>query len=273
MRVHLTTLGCPKNQVDSELMLGLLTRAGFPLAARAEEADCLIVNTCAFIREAKEESVDTILNVADHKSSGNCKLLVVSGCLPQRYAGELAGLLPEVDALYGVPQRPEYHPEVDTGLHTEMVLDMAARLAPGDALIGFCALTHDLGKALTPADQLPRHVGHEHSGVRPLRAVCARFKVPAEFAAMAEIACREHLNVHRLHELRPDTLHDLVARADQRHPLRTVRAAAPRAVARANRAAAPACDPHPRLGRGVRHPSRHVRIRTDAAGRRNGSGQ
>ncbi len=131
-----------------------------------------------------------------------------------RDCGALAKLLPEVDALYGVPQRPEFHPEVDTGVHTEMVLDMAARLAPGDALIGFCALTHDLGKALTPADQLPRHVGHEHSGVRPLRAVCARFKVPAEFAAVAEIACREHLNVHRLAELRPETVHDLVARAD-----------------------------------------------------------
>ncbi len=131
-----------------------------------------------------------------------------------RDCGALARLLPEVDALYGVPQRPEYHPEVDTGIHTELVLDMAARLAPGDALVGFCALTHDLGKALTPREQLPRHVGHEHSGVRPLRAVCARYKVPAEFGAVAEVACREHLNVHRLAELRPETVHDLVARAD-----------------------------------------------------------
>ena len=128
--------------------------------------------------------------------------------------GALAKLLPEVDALYGVPQRPEYHPEVDTGIHTQMVLDMAARLAPGDALVGFCALTHDLGKALTPAAELPKHVGHEHSGLRPLRAVCARYKVPAEFAAVAEIVCREHLNVHRLAELRPETLHDLIARCD-----------------------------------------------------------
>ncbi|KFN44261.1 hypothetical protein N790_10740 [Arenimonas malthae CC-JY-1] len=131
-----------------------------------------------------------------------------------RDCGALARLLPEVDALYGVPQRPEYHPEVDTGVHLAMVLDMAARLAPGDALIGFCALTHDLGKALTPKDQLPRHVGHEHGGVRPLRAVCARYKVPAEYAAVAEIVCREHLNVHRLAELRPDTVHDLIARCD-----------------------------------------------------------
>ena len=131
-----------------------------------------------------------------------------------RDCGALARLLPEVDAQYGVTQRPEYHPEVDTGVHVEMVLDMAARLEPGDALVGFCALTHDLGKALTPKDQLPRHIGHEHAGVRPLRTLCARYKVPAEYAAVAEIVCREHLNVHRLAELRPDTVHDLIARCD-----------------------------------------------------------
>ncbi len=131
-----------------------------------------------------------------------------------RDCGALAVLLPEVDALFGIPQRPEYHPEVDTGVHTQMVLDMAATLAPGDALVGFCALTHDLGKALTPRAELPRHVGHEHSGVRPLRALCARYKVPAEYAAMAEIVCREHLNIHRLAELRPETVHDLLARCD-----------------------------------------------------------
>ncbi|WP_339825539.1 multifunctional CCA addition/repair protein [uncultured Arenimonas sp.] len=131
-----------------------------------------------------------------------------------RECGALAKLLPEVDALYGVPQRPEYHPEVDTGVHVQMVMDMAARLAPGDALVGFCALTHDLGKALTPKDKLPRHIGHEHSGVRPLRAVCARYRLPAEYAAVAEICCREHLNVHRLAELRPDTVHELLSRCD-----------------------------------------------------------
>ena len=128
--------------------------------------------------------------------------------------GALARLLPEVDALYGVPQRVEYHPEIDTGVHVQMVLDMAARLAPGDALIGYCALTHDLGKALTPKQELPKHVGHEHSGARPLRAVSARYKVPAEYASVAEIVCREHLNVHRLAELRPETVHDLIARCD-----------------------------------------------------------
>jgi tRNA nucleotidyltransferase (CCA-adding enzyme) len=126
----------------------------------------------------------------------------------------LARILPEVDALYGVPQRAEYHPEIDAGVHTGMVCDMAARLAPRDDLIGFAALTHDLGKALTPARDWPKHHAHEHTGLRPLAALCERLKVPAEHRALAEIACREHLNIHRIDELKPATLHDLIARCD-----------------------------------------------------------
>ncbi|HKT30850.1 multifunctional CCA addition/repair protein, partial [Dyella sp.] len=95
-----------------------------------------------------------------------------------RESGALAILFPEVDALYGIPQRAEFHPEIDTGIHIEMVLDAAANLAPGNDLVGFCALTHDLGKALTPKGELPRHVGHEHRGVEPLRVLAARLKVP-----------------------------------------------------------------------------------------------
>jgi len=95
-----------------------------------------------------------------------------------------------------------------------MVCDMAARLAPGDALIGFAALTHDLGKALTPKDVLPRHINHEHAGLPAVRALCARYRVPVEYRELAEIVCREHLNVHRLAELRPETVHDLIARCD-----------------------------------------------------------
>ena len=131
-----------------------------------------------------------------------------------RACGALAVLLPEVDVLYGIPQRPEYHPEIDTGRHIEMVCDMAAHLAPGDALIVYAALLHDLGKGLTPADQWPKHIAHEHHGLAPVQAVCARWKVPSEYAAMAAHACREHLNVHRLQELRPETVHDLLARID-----------------------------------------------------------
>ncbi|SEI64261.1 multifunctional CCA addition/repair protein [Frateuria terrea] len=131
-----------------------------------------------------------------------------------RDAGALAVLFPEVDALYGVPQRPEYHPEIDTGVHLELVLDMAARIAPGDDLVGFGALCHDLGKACTPADVLPSHVGHEHAGVAPLRALATRLKVPAEHAALAELVCREHLNAHRALELKPATVLRLLAKLD-----------------------------------------------------------
>lgn len=131
-----------------------------------------------------------------------------------REAGALAVVYPEIEALYGVPQRPEHHPEVDAGKHVELVLDMAARIAPGNDLVGFCALTHDLGKALTPADELPRHVGHEARGVVPLRALAERLAVPAEYAAMAELVCREHLKAHRALELKPSTLLKLLESLD-----------------------------------------------------------
>jgi ribosomal protein S12 methylthiotransferase len=101
MKVHLTTLGCPKNQVDSELMLGALTEAGFPLADRPEDAECLIVNTCAFIDRAREESVATILELARLKEGGRCRSLIVTGCLTQRYGGEILREMPEVDGILG----------------------------------------------------------------------------------------------------------------------------------------------------------------------------
>ncbi|TCZ80266.1 multifunctional CCA addition/repair protein [Lysobacter sp. N42] len=131
-----------------------------------------------------------------------------------RDCGALAAVLPEVDALYGVPQRAEYHPEVDTGVHVEMVCDMASRLAPGDDLIGFAALVHDLGKARTPGHVLPRHIGHEQAGVPPVREVCDRLKVPTAHRQLAVMACREHLNVHRFADLRAGTVHDLLQRCD-----------------------------------------------------------
>mgnify|MGYP002733158858 CR=1 FL=1 len=143
-----------------------------------------------------------------------------------RDADALRAFLPEVDALYGVPQRPEYHPEVDTGLHQELVSDMAAQLAPGDSLVGFAALTHDLGKALTPSDELPRHIQHEQRGLKPLAALCERLKVPADYRQLAEAVCREHLNVHRLAELRDATVLALLQRCDGfRRPERIARIA------------------------------------------------
>ncbi|HEV8473432.1 MAG TPA: 30S ribosomal protein S12 methylthiotransferase RimO [Methylomirabilota bacterium] len=101
MKVHLTTLGCPKNQVDSELMLGRLAEAGFPIVARAEDAQCVIVNTCAFIDRAREESVTTILELAKLKKDGACRALIVTGCLTQRYGGDILKEMPEVDGILG----------------------------------------------------------------------------------------------------------------------------------------------------------------------------
>ena len=131
-----------------------------------------------------------------------------------RDCGALARLLPEVDALYGVPQRPEYHPEVDTGLHIELCLAQSARLAPGDAQIAFAVLVHDLGKALTPTEELPKHLLHEQRGLEPIEALSARLKVPTHFRELALHACREHLNVHRLDEMRASRIEALIQRCD-----------------------------------------------------------
>jgi tRNA nucleotidyltransferase (CCA-adding enzyme) len=131
-----------------------------------------------------------------------------------RDCGALKVIFPEVDALFGVPQRADFHPEVDTGVHVGMVLDMAARLAPGDALIGWCALTHDLGKALTPPDKLPGHPAHEHAGLAPLDALCTRLKVPSDYAVLARLCCRLHLLAHTALQLKPATVLDLFEQLD-----------------------------------------------------------
>jgi ribosomal protein S12 methylthiotransferase len=101
VKVHLTTLGCPKNQVDSELMLGRLAAAGHPMTERAEDAECVIVNTCAFIDRAREESINTILELAKLKQRGACRALIVTGCLTQRYGAEILDEMPEVDGILG----------------------------------------------------------------------------------------------------------------------------------------------------------------------------
>jgi ribosomal protein S12 methylthiotransferase len=104
MKVHFTTLGCPKNQVDSELMLGMLAAAGHEIADRAEAAECLVVNTCAFIDRAREESVNTILELARLKERGRARALVVTGCLTQRYGGDILAEIPEVSAILGTSE-------------------------------------------------------------------------------------------------------------------------------------------------------------------------
>jgi tRNA nucleotidyltransferase (CCA-adding enzyme) len=131
-----------------------------------------------------------------------------------RRCGALRVVLPELDALYGVPQRAEFHPEIDSGVHQEMVTAAAARIAPGDVAVGFSALLHDLGKAKTASQLWPKHIDHEEAGLAPLDALCSRLRVPTELHAMARCVCREHLNVHRLSELRPGSVVDLLERID-----------------------------------------------------------
>jgi tRNA nucleotidyltransferase (CCA-adding enzyme) len=116
-----------------------------------------------------------------------------------RECGALARILPEIDAMFGVPQRADYHPEVDTGVHVMMVVDHAA--AQGYALaVRFAALTHDLGKATTPEDVLPRHIGHEGRSVDLLKPLCERLRVPNECRDLALLVAREHGNIHRVME-------------------------------------------------------------------------
>jgi len=135
-----------------------------------------------------------------------------------RECGALARLLPEIDALFGVPQRADYHPEIDTGAHVLMVLDQSARF--GYALpVRWAALLHDLGKALTPPEILPRHIGHEARGLPRVEAVCARFKVPAECRDLALLAAKHHGKLYRvapLHAeaLRPETMVRLIEQVD-----------------------------------------------------------
>ncbi len=130
-----------------------------------------------------------------------------------RECGALARLLPEVDRLWGVPQRAEYHPEVDTGVHLMMVLDMAARLQ-ADLAVRFACLGHDLGKGTTPADVLPRHIGHEMRSRKLVRALCERWKVPTDCRELAEAVAQEHGNVHRSGELNAPALLRLLERCD-----------------------------------------------------------
>jgi tRNA nucleotidyltransferase (CCA-adding enzyme) len=130
-----------------------------------------------------------------------------------RECGALERLLPEVDRLWGVPQRADYHPEVDTGVHLMMVMDMSARLeAP--LSVRFACLAHDLGKGTTPADILPRHIGHEERSARLLKGVCERLRVPTECKELAEVVAREHGNIHRSSEFGAAAIVRLLERCD-----------------------------------------------------------
>lgn len=122
-----------------------------------------------------------------------------------RSCGALKILFPEIDRLFGVPQTKEYHPEIDTGVHTLMVLEQAVKLSDA-ADVRFAALVHDLGKGLTPEDEWPKHINHEHRGIAPVNQLCDRFKTPKSFRDLALIVTEYHLNYHRIAELKPATV-------------------------------------------------------------------
>jgi tRNA nucleotidyltransferase (CCA-adding enzyme) len=130
-----------------------------------------------------------------------------------RDCSALARILPELDALFGVPQPPQHHPEVDTGLHTLLVIDHAATRGFPLA-VRFAALTHDLGKGATPREQWPSHIGHEVRGVELIDRVCQRLRVPNDCRELAVLDARYHSEIHRAQELRPSTIVKLLEKTD-----------------------------------------------------------
>jgi tRNA nucleotidyltransferase (CCA-adding enzyme) len=130
-----------------------------------------------------------------------------------RDCGALARIMPELDALWGVPQPPLHHPEVDTGAHMLLVIDCAAERG-FDLPVRFAALMHDLGKGATPSESWPSHHGHEGAGTKLVAELCKRLRVPNDCRDLALMAAREHGNVHRALELRPNTMVTLFERCD-----------------------------------------------------------
>lgn len=131
--------------------------------------------------------------------SPECFIQVLRDC------GALAVLFPEINQLFGVPQRADYHPEIDCGIHTLMVLRQAVKLSP-EPEVRFAALTHDLGKGVTPADILPSHYGHEAQSRRLVVTLCERYKIPNRFRELAEHVAQYHTHIHKGFELLPKTL-------------------------------------------------------------------
>ncbi|PMO40947.1 multifunctional CCA tRNA nucleotidyl transferase/2'3'-cyclic phosphodiesterase/2'nucleotidase/phosphatase [Vibrio sp. 10N.222.52.B12] len=146
-----------------------------------------------------------------HKSLSTCRPDVFLSVL--RECGALAIVLPEIDVLFGVPQPEKWHPEIDTGIHTLMVAEQAAKLS--DSLpVRFAAQVHDLGKGVTPESEWPSHKMHCHTGLKLIKKLCARVRVPNEFRDLALIVCEQHSNIHRAAELKPQTIIKILNKFD-----------------------------------------------------------
>ena len=146
-----------------------------------------------------------------HKSLSTARPDVFLSVL--RDCGALAVVLPEIDALFGVPQPEKWHPEIDTGIHTLMVAEQAAKLS--DSLpVRFAAQVHDLGKGITPEKEWPSHKMHCHTGLKLIKKLCDRVRVPNEFRDLALMVCEQHSNIHRAAELKPQTVIKILNKFD-----------------------------------------------------------
>jgi tRNA nucleotidyltransferase (CCA-adding enzyme) len=130
-----------------------------------------------------------------------------------RETNALPVIFPELHALFGVPQPERWHPEIDSGIHTLMVLEQAAKLSD-DPVVRFAALTHDLGKGTTPPSEWPRHIAHEQRGVALVEGLCDRLRIPNAYRELAVLVSRYHLDAHRVTELRDSTLLEILERLD-----------------------------------------------------------
>ena len=155
--------------------------------------------------------------------------LALATAAPQEFVsvlkqcGALAVILPEVDALFGVPQPEKYHPEIDTGVHILMSLEQAAKLSD-DVTVRYATLVHDVGKAVTEKSKWPRHHGHETLGIRLQQSIAQRLRVPNGHAQLAALVCEHHTKLHRVEQLRPSTLLELLESLDaMRQPERLER--------------------------------------------------
>jgi tRNA nucleotidyltransferase (CCA-adding enzyme) len=176
---------------------------GFTLA---EETNALLINmvTAGEVDYLVPERVWAELVKALNEPNPSAFFYALKDC------GALAKIFPEIDALFGVPQPAQHHPEIDTGVHCLMVLEQAALLSTKTE-VRFAALVHDLGKALSPKDDLPHHSGHESAGLPVLEKLCARLRVPNAYKTLAAHVMRYHTHCHKAMELRAGTLTDLLA--------------------------------------------------------------
>lgn len=161
--VYFVSLGCPKNLVDSQVMLGALEKEHYHMAQSPADAEVIIVNTCSFIQASKEESVDTILEMADQKINGKCKILVASGCMPQRYSKEMQKEMPEIDLLVGTGQ---YHKI------TEALADLKRDRALGDPIPARVYI--DQPAFIHTENDARMHTGPKYSGYLKLSEGCNR---------------------------------------------------------------------------------------------------